>query len=88
MSASRLASPFTNPNGYIAAAGAVFTAAVMIYNAVNHHGVLNTADIVSAVAAVAALISRQYVTPVRDPRDGNGNPLAPVAPAPLPPAKP
>lgn len=73
MEIPRLVSPATNPNGYMAAVGAVLAAAVMISNAVNHHGVIDTTVIVSAVGAVLALVSRQYVTPVSDPRDGNGN---------------
>lgn len=80
MQVPRMASPFTNPNGYLAAAGAVFAAAVMLYNAVNHHGVIDTAVVVAAVGAVGALFSRQLVTPLKDPRDGNGTPLAIVTP--------
>lgn len=75
MKIPRLVSPATNPNGYMAAAGAVLAAVVMISNAVNHHGVIDTTVIVSAVGAVLALVSRNYVTPVSDPRDGNGNRL-------------
>ena len=36
--------------------------------------------IVYAISAVAALYTRQKVTPVADPKDGNGQPLAPVPP--------
>lgn len=87
MEIPRLVNPATNPNGYMAAAGAVLAAAVMIYNAVNHHGVIDTTVIVSAVGAVLALVSRSYVTPVKDPRDGNGGQLVPVA-SPLSPVLP
>ncbi len=76
----RFLSPVTNPAGLLAAAGAVLAAAVMISNAVNHHGVIDTTVIVAAVGAVGALFTRQVVTPVKDPKDGNGNPLGPVAP--------
>jgi hypothetical protein len=65
----------------MAAAGAVYAATVMITNAYNHHGVIQAPVIVAAVGAVAALLTRQAVTPVKDPRDGNG---APLAPAPIP----
>jgi hypothetical protein len=47
----------------------------MITNAVHHHGIIDPAVIVAAVGAVAALLARQVVTPVADPRDGNGEPL-------------
>lgn len=68
----------TNPAGLLAAAGVVYAAAVMIYNAVQHHGVIDTNVIVAAVGAVAALLTRQVVTPVADPKNGAGVPLIPV----------
>lgn len=76
----RLLNPMTDPNGYLAAAGAVFAAAVMIVNALHHHGIIDPPVIVGALAAVGALFARQQVTPVKDPRDGNGQPLVPAAP--------
>ena len=81
----RLLNPFLNPTGYLAAAGAVLAAAVMITNAVHHHGIIDPTVIVGAVGAVGALFARQQVTPVKDPRDGNGNPLT-LAPPVTPPA--
>lgn len=75
----------TNPAGFMAAAGAIFAAVVMITNAVNHHGLIDPAVIVAAVGAVGALLARNAVTPVKDPRDGNGNPLVPAAPPAPPP---
>jgi hypothetical protein len=74
----RVLNPLTNPNGYIAAAGAVVAAAVMIDNAAHHHGVIDPAVIVAAVGAVAALLSRQVVTPVADPKNGAGIKLVPA----------
>jgi hypothetical protein len=71
----RMLNPMTNPNGYLAAAGAVFAAAVMIINAMHHHGIIDPPVIVAAAGSVAALFTRQLVTPVKDPKDGNGNPL-------------
>lgn len=68
----------TNPAGWMAAAGAVYAAAVMIYNAYNHHGVIDTNVIVAAVGAVGALLTRQVVTPVADPKDGAGRSLYPA----------
>jgi hypothetical protein len=70
----------TNPAGWLAAAGAVYAAAVMIYNAWNHHGVIDTNVIIAAVGAVGALLTRQVVTPVNDPKNGAGVPLVPVPP--------
>lgn len=69
----------TNPAGLLAAAGVVYAAAVMIYNAVQHHGVIDTNVIVAAVGAIAALLTRQVVTPVADPKNGAGVPLVPMA---------
>ncbi len=34
--------------------------------------------IVAAIGAVAGLLAHQVVTPVADPKDGNGNPLVPL----------
>lgn len=65
----------TNPAGWLAALGAVFAAATMIYNAMNHHGVIDTSVIVAAIGAVGALLTRQVVTPVSDPKNGAGMPL-------------
>lgn len=73
----RVLNPVTNPNGYVAAAGAVIAAAVMITNALHHHGVIDTTVIVSAVGAVAALFGRQVTTPIADPKDVTGRPLVP-----------
>jgi len=75
MTAKRLVYPTLNPAGLMATAGAVYAASVMIYNAMHHHGVIDPAVIVAAVGAVAALLTRQVVTPVADPHDGNGEPL-------------
>lgn len=72
---SRLTSPSLNPTGLMAAAGAVYAAVVMITNAYHHKGVIDPQVIVAAVGAVAALLTRQVVTPVADPRDGNGDAL-------------
>jgi hypothetical protein len=71
----RILSPVTNSAGLSAAALAVYAAAVMIYNAVHHHGVIDVPVIVAALAAVSALYARTKSTPVSDPRDGNGKPL-------------
>lgn len=72
----RALNPSLNPAGLMAAAGAVYAAVVMILNAAHHHGVIDPQVIVAAAGAVLALLTRQAVTPVKDPRDGNGKPLA------------
>lgn len=77
----RLLNPLMNPNGYLSAAGAVLAAAVMVTNAVHGHGIVDPVVIVAAVGAVGALFARQQVTPVKDPKDGNGKPLVPQPPA-------
>lgn len=82
----RAISPTTNPAGLMATAGAVLAAVVMILNAVNHHGIIDPAVVVAAVGAVAALLTRQVVTPLADPKDGAGNPLTPSTVLPLPPS--
>jgi hypothetical protein len=74
----RTLNPLTNPNGYIAAVGAIVAAVVMITNALHHHGILDPAVVVSAVGAVAALFGRQVTTPIADPKDALGRPLVPA----------
>ncbi len=71
----RALSPSLNPAGLTSAGLAIYAATVMILNVYHGHGVIDPPVIVAAVAAVAALLTRQAVTPVRDPRDGNGMPL-------------
>ena len=86
MNWSRLLNPATNAPGLLAAAAVVYTAAVMIWNVAHHQGVFDPQEIVSAVTAVLAFATRQVVTPVSDPKDGNGKPLVPAPP--LPPSVP
>jgi len=74
----RTLSPTFNTTGLASAAAALYAGVVMIVNAVNHHGVINPQVIVAAVAAAAFLYARFRVTPIADPKDGNGTPLAPV----------
>jgi len=83
----RLLSPSLNPTGMTAAAGAVYAGAAMLYNAYYHHAVFSVPVFIALIAAVASLLTRQVVTPVRDPKDGAGNVLvpAPAAPAGPPP---
>lgn len=65
----------------------------MIWNATHHHGVIDPQVIIAAIGAAAFLYARFKVTPVADPRDGNGQPLVAAAAIPaqktlLPPAAP
>jgi hypothetical protein len=53
----------------------------MILNATHHHGVIDPQVIVAALGAAAFLYARFKVTPVADPKDGNGQPLV-AAPSP------
>ena len=77
----RALTPSLNPTGIASAIAAVYAAAVMIWNAVHHHGVIDPQVIVAGIAAAAFLYSRFLVTPVADPRDGNGTPLKAAPPA-------
>lgn len=88
MAVKRALSPNLNPTGIGAAAAAVYAGVVMILNAVNHHGVIDPQVILAAIGAAAFLYTRFKVTPVADPRDGNGAPLAAVSVIPVPPAGP
>jgi hypothetical protein len=75
---TRLLHPALNPGGYMAAAGAVYAAVVMILNAAGGHGVISVPVIVSAIAAISSLLARHAVTPVADPRGADGTQLIPV----------
>lgn len=86
-SRNRALSPGLNPTGIASALAAIWAAGVMIWNATHNEGVIDPQVIVAAAAAVAFLWTRSRVTPVADPRDGAGRPLAPV-PAPDSPAPP
>lgn len=83
MTAKRALSPNTNATGIGSAVAALYAAAVMIWNATHHHAVIDPQVIIAAISAAAFLYTRFKVTPVADPRDGNGQPLAP-APTPAP----
>jgi hypothetical protein len=75
----RALTPATNPAGLGSAAAAIYAAAVMIWNATHHHGVIDPQVVIAAIAAAAFLYSRMKVTPVADPKDGNGQPLVAAA---------
>lgn len=81
MNVKRLLSPLTNPAGLLSAAATVYAAATMITHAVQGNGIINLNVVIAAVTAVAALYTRSKVTPVADPKDGNGQPLKTVPPA-------
>jgi hypothetical protein len=75
----RALSPTYNATGIGSAAAAVYAAVVMIWHATHHTGVIDPQVIIAAIGAAAFLYSRFKVTPVADPKDGNGTPLlAPV----------
>jgi hypothetical protein len=77
----RALSPATNATGLGAAIAAVYAAVIMIWHAAHHQGVIDPQVLVAALGAAAFLYTRMQVTPVKDPRDGNGKPLAPAVPA-------
>jgi len=56
----------------------------MIVNATHHHAVIDPQVVIAALAAAAFLYSRMKVTPVADPKDGNGQPLVAALPVPAP----
>lgn len=74
----RALTPATNPTGIGSALAAVYAGIVMIVNAVSHHAVIDPQVIVAALTAAGFLYARFKVTPVADPRDGNGQPLTAV----------
>lgn len=75
---SRNLNPSTNATGIGAAIAALWAAGVMCWHATHGHGVIDPQVIISAVTAAAFLYTRFKVTPVADPKDGAGRPLAPV----------
>jgi hypothetical protein len=77
----RALAPATNPTGIGSAAAAVYAGVVMILNAVHHHGIIDPQVIIAAIGAAAFLYARFKVTPVADPKDGNGQPLVAAATA-------
>jgi hypothetical protein len=76
----RALSPSTNATGLGAAVAAVYAAVIMVWHATHHQGVLDPQVLVAAIGAAAFLYTRFKVTPVADPRDGNGNALTPAPP--------
>ena len=82
MDVRRLLSVSTNPAGLGAAALAIYAAVQMILNLTSHkagYG-FDPQVIVAAAGALAFLYTRMKVTPVKDPKDGNGKPLVPAPP--------
>jgi hypothetical protein len=77
MKAARVLSPKTNPAGLMSAGMAILAAVLAVVNAFRDHGVIDTQVIIAAVGAVAALATRQVVTPVADPKGKSGTPLYP-----------
>jgi hypothetical protein len=79
----RALAPSLNPTGLGSAAAAIYAAVVMIWNATHHQGVIDPQVVIAALSAAAFLYARFKVTPVADPKDGNGQPLQPAAPLPV-----
>jgi hypothetical protein len=81
----RALSPVTNATGLGSAAAAIYAAVVMIVNWTHHTGVIDPQVVIAALAAGAFLYSRMKVTPIADPKDGNGAPLVVAGPPAAPP---
>lgn len=75
----RLLSPALNPAGLTSLIAALYALGYGIWNVAHHRGAVDPQVIVAALAAVAALLTRQGVTSLKDPRDGAGRALSPVA---------
>ena len=76
----RALSPATNATGLASAAAAIYAAVVMVWNSTHHQGVIDPQVVIAALAAAAFLYSRMKVTPIADPKDGNGTPLVALPP--------
>ena len=71
----RALSPLTNGVGYTALAGLLAAVAQAAWNAHNSGQPVTWQVIATAAVGVLAGWARGKVTPVADPRDGNGQPL-------------
>lgn len=79
----RALTPATNPAGIGSSAAAIYAAIVMIVNATHHHAVIDPQVVIAALGAAGFLYARFKVTPVADPKDGNGQPLVSAAALPV-----
>ncbi len=84
----RALSPSTNATGLGAAAAAIYAVVVMIWHWTHHAGVIDPQVLIAGAAAAWLVYTRFKVTPVADPRDGNGNPLHGPMAGPAPPSPP
>jgi hypothetical protein len=71
----RVLSPSTNSAGLTSLIAALYALGYGCWNVAHHRGAVDPQVIVAALSAVAALFTRQVVTPVTSPRDGAGRPL-------------
>ena len=85
---NRALNPATNATGIGAAIAALYALGVGAWNAAHGNGVIDPQVIVAAASAAAFLYTRFKVTPVADPRDGNGAPLVAAPPPPQAPVAP
>jgi hypothetical protein len=75
----RALTPTLNPTGIGSAIAAVYAGVVLIWNVTHHHAAIDPQVIIAAIGAAAFLYTRMKVTPVADPKDGNGQPLVAAA---------
>jgi hypothetical protein len=79
MDIKRLLTPSLNPTGLTASAGVLYLIVQSILNYRAHSAIIDPQVVIAAIGTVLALLTRQVVTPVKDPRDGNGAQLGQVA---------
>lgn len=73
----RILNPATNPAGWSAALALAYALAQAAVNVHAQHKALTAPVVVAIAGSVLAGWIRGRVTPVADPKDGSGNPLAP-----------
>src|SRR5258708_5689887 len=76
----RLLAPSLNPAGLSALIAAAVALALGIRNVEAHHQAFTLPVLLSLAWSAFSAYTRTQVTPVADPRDGNGNPLTSARP--------
>ena len=76
----RILSPSLNPTGLGASVAAVYAAVIMVWHVAHHTGVIDPQVLIGGAAAIWLFYTRFVVTPVADPKDGDGHLLVHVVP--------
>jgi hypothetical protein len=79
----RAITPSLNPTGLGSSAAAIYALVQAVWNATHHHAAIDPQVVLAALTAAAFFYSRFKVTPVADPKDGNGAPLVALPLLPL-----